>query len=203
MPEPLRFDMILPNGQPLRWDMGPEFRWDGNVPESLTNPPIHMPNDNLISDEMTTAAVTAVNNAITAIRTNMSFLISLTNTERRSKAKLGDGRVALDEDAYPLMAQNPSLIPAFVVLTEVTKDRVLRTQIDAIRLSLTSLCSDVDDTELVLGHEMLKAYLAFYSNAQQAAVRGVAGAQTVVDTLAPYFARPSRPPATPNPPANP
>lgn len=26
--------MTLPNGQPLRWDMGPEYTWDGNVPES-------------------------------------------------------------------------------------------------------------------------------------------------------------------------
>ena len=33
-PEPLRYDMILPNGQPLRWDMGPEYTWDGNVPAS-------------------------------------------------------------------------------------------------------------------------------------------------------------------------
>lgn len=203
MPEPLRFDMILPNGQPLRWDMGPEFRWDGNVPESLTNPSIHMPSDNLISAEMTAAAITAVNNAIATIRTNLPFLVSLTNAERRSKAKLGDGRVALDEDAYPLMAQNPALLPVFVVLAEVTKDRTLRSQLDSIRLSLNSLCSEVDDTELVLGHEMFKAYLAFYSNAQQAAARGVAGAQTVVDTLAPYFARPSRTPATPIPPANP
>ena len=35
MADPLRFDMILPDGQPLRWDMGPEYRWDGNVPENL------------------------------------------------------------------------------------------------------------------------------------------------------------------------
>lgn len=95
------------------------------------------------------------------------------------------------------MAQNPSLIPMFVVLEEVTKDRTLRSQLDAIRLSLNSLCNEIDDTELVLGHEMFKAYLAFYSNAQQAAARGVAGAQTVVDTLAPCFARPSRAAAPP------
>ena len=32
---PLRYDMILPNGEPLRWDMGPEFVWDGDVPAHL------------------------------------------------------------------------------------------------------------------------------------------------------------------------
>lgn len=194
--------MILPNGQPLRWDMGPEFRWDGNVPKSQPNPD-HMPSDNTISAEMTEAAVLAVNNAIDTIRANMPFLASLTNAERRTKSKLGDGRVALDEDAYTLMGQNPALIPAFIVMEEVTKDRNLRTQVDGIRLRLSSLCSDVDDTELVLGHEMLKAYLAFYANAQQATARGVTGAQTVVEVLSPYFARPPRNPPPANPPANP
>ncbi len=32
--EPLRFDMILPNGQPLRFDM-PGARWDGTVREVM------------------------------------------------------------------------------------------------------------------------------------------------------------------------
>ncbi len=35
MPSPLRYDMTLPNGEPLRWDMGPEFTWDGDVPSHL------------------------------------------------------------------------------------------------------------------------------------------------------------------------
>ena len=35
MANPLRYDMILPNGEPLRWDMGPEFVWDGDVPAHL------------------------------------------------------------------------------------------------------------------------------------------------------------------------
>jgi hypothetical protein len=33
----------------------------------------------------------------------------------------------------------------FVVLEELTKDRTLRSQLDAIHLSLTSLGSDIDD----------------------------------------------------------
>ena len=32
---PLRYDMILPNGEPLRWDMGPQFVWNGDVPANL------------------------------------------------------------------------------------------------------------------------------------------------------------------------
>lgn len=34
--------MTLPNGEPLRWDMGPEFVWGGDVPASLY-PTRHMP----------------------------------------------------------------------------------------------------------------------------------------------------------------
>lgn len=29
---PLRYNMILPDGEPLRWDMGPGFVWGGDVP---------------------------------------------------------------------------------------------------------------------------------------------------------------------------
>ena len=42
-----------------------------------------MPDDNRISAELTAAAVTAVEGAIATIRTNLPFLISLTNDERR------------------------------------------------------------------------------------------------------------------------
>ena len=58
-----------------------------------------MPDDNRISAELTAAAVTAVEGAIATIRTNLPFLISLTNDERRRLVKLGDNRLALDEDA--------------------------------------------------------------------------------------------------------
>lgn len=39
MAEALRYDLILPGGQPLRWDMGPDFLCDGDVPANRNAAP--------------------------------------------------------------------------------------------------------------------------------------------------------------------
>jgi hypothetical protein len=154
-----------------------------------------MPDDNRISAELAASALTTIQQAVQTIRTNMPFLLSLTNEERRSLPKLGDNRLALDEDASALMGQHPQFIPAFVDMAELAKDRALRIQVDTVRLSLEALLTDIEGTEMVLGSEMLMVFLAYYANAKEGAKRGVAGAQTVVDTLGKYFARSSRTPA--------
>ena len=48
---------------------------------------------------------------------------------------------------------------------------------------------------MLLGSEMLQAYLAFYSTAKEGAKRGAPGAQAVVDVLSKYFARGGKPAA--------
>ena len=158
-----------------------------------------MPDDNRISAELTAAAVTAVEGAIATIRTNLPFLISLTNDERRRLVKLGDNRLALDEDAFSLMTNNPSLVPSFVDTVELGRDRTLRTQLDDIRLALQLLLNDIEGTEMAVGSDMLMAYLSFYANAREAAKRGVPGAQAIVDVLSTHFARGSSP-SGPTPP---
>lgn len=160
-----------------------------------------MADDNRISAALTSASVTAIQEAIQTIRTKLPFLLSLTNEERRKLPKLGDNRLALDEDAHALMLAHPDFVPAFFSLEELEKDRALRSQLDGIRLSLESLLNDVEGTEMELGSEMLLAYLAFYASAQQGAKRGVTSGQAVLDVLSKYFAR-SKAAATPAPATN-
>ena len=73
-----------------------------------------MPNDNRISAELSAAAVTAIREAIAVIRTNLPFLVSLNNDERRTLPKLGDNRLALDEDAHALMGGHPTPLTLFL-----------------------------------------------------------------------------------------
>jgi hypothetical protein len=161
-----------------------------------------MSNDNRISAELTPAAVTSIQNSVGSVRAQLPFLVSLSNDERRQLPKLGDNRLALDEDGWTLMNNHPSLVPGYVDLAELAKDRVLRAKLDEVRLSLQALLNDIEGTEMVLGSEMLMAYLAFYANAQQGAKRGVPGAQAIVDVLSKYFARKPRTPAPATPPGN-
>ena len=74
MPQPLTWD-----SQNLAFD-APDVFWDGEAPNQT---PTTMPDSNRISATMTSAAVTAVSDAIDTIRTNMPFLLSLTPDERR------------------------------------------------------------------------------------------------------------------------
>ncbi len=67
-----------------------------------------------------------VRDAIGVIRMNLPFLVSLSTDERRTLPKLGDNRLALDEDAHPLMGGHPDYVPAVVSLPELEKDRALR-----------------------------------------------------------------------------
>ena len=159
-----------------------------------------MSDNNRISATVSAAALASIQADIADIRAKLPFLISLTPAERRTIAKLGDGRIALDEDCSQLMEQNPQFIPSYIELAEVDKDRALRSVLDSIRLSLEALHNDVESTEIVVGSELYNAYLAYYANAREAAKRAVASAQSVVNNLSKYFARPGRPatpPATP------
>ena len=185
--------------QPLFWDQGnwDEGYWDGGPANNPTYKA--MPESNRISATLAAAAITAINAAIDTIRTNLPFLLSLTTDERKALPKLGDGRVALLEDAYPLMVANPDLVPSYVDITEVTKDHDLRNGLDPILNSLGTLYQDVEDTEILAGAELYNAIRAFYLNCQEAAKRGTTSAQAIVGVLAKYFARPGRAPK-PTPP---
>ncbi len=77
--------MILPNGQPLRFDMGPEYRLDGNAPESAY--PTHtMTTDNRISATLSDADLAAILGHVSAIRALLPFVVNVPNDERNQIA---------------------------------------------------------------------------------------------------------------------
>ena len=187
------------SAQPLVWN---QTNWNqGFWGPVAPNPQPYkaMPESNRISATLAAAAITAINGALATIRTNMPFLLSLTPEERKMLPKLGDGRVALLEDALPLMVANPDLMPSYIEIAEVTKDGDLRSALDPIFNSIATLSQDVQDTETIVGSELYNAIRAFYLNCQEAAKRGATTAQAIVDVLAKYFARPGRTPKPPTP----
>ncbi|MEO7098046.1 MAG: hypothetical protein ABI162_01705 [Luteolibacter sp.] len=161
-----------------------------------------MSNNNRISAVLTAADLASAEASLDSVRPKLPFLISLTSDARSKLLKLGDGRVALDEDAHALMQDHPTLVPSYIDKVELEKDRTLRQQLDGLRLSVQALLDDIESTEMQLGAEMLQVYLGFYSNAKEAEKRGIPAAKTVVDVLGKYFARSGKATpaaATPNP----
>ena len=199
-PEPLRYDMILPNGQPLRWDMGPEYTWDGNLPASAyPNPPTPMTTENRISATLAAADLTAIIGHLNAARALMPFLVSVANEDRNKITKFGDKSQAFDEKCADYEAQRPDLVPNFVSVPETTKDRTLIAQMKTINAILAQLADDGFCTELVLGGDIADSDKAFYGNARFAAANGVPGAQAIYDDLKQRYPSVPRKPATPPP----
>lgn len=152
-----------------------------------------MSNNNRISAVLAAADLSSAEASLTSARQKLPFLISLTTEDRSRLLKLGDGRLALDEDAHALMEDHPTLVPGYIDRAELEKDRALRQQLDGLRLAVKALQDDIESTEMQLGAEMLQVYLGFYSNAKEAEKRGVPAAKTVVEVLGKYFARSDRP----------
>jgi hypothetical protein len=144
-------------------------------------------NDNRVSATLAAAAITNINNALQTIRTNLPFLVELTDQERIEIPKLGQKTIGFDEKCAAYMGTNPELIPGFIVLAEVVKDRTLRDAILQFYPNFKTLFDQITDTLLVVGSEIYMADLAYYQAAREAAKRGRPGAEVIYKDLATRF----------------
>ena len=196
-PCPFRFTRVMP---PARYDSGlfydtPGLFYDSEAPTTSTV----MPNDNRISAAVTDAVVTDILGHIGAIHSALAFLVNLTPEEKRSLISIKTARAGMDNDFVNAMTMHPTLVPSYVNMTEVAKDKELRRQLNRIAGPSAELCEALNDTIALAAHDSMMAYLSFYSAAKEAAKRNVPGADTVVASLAQYFPRrgPTPPPPTP------
>ena len=157
-----------------------------------------MANDNRVSASLTDADITAIQAAITTIRSKLPFLVSVSNQERLEMPKLGDKTMGFEEKCAAYMASNPEFLPGYVQIAEVTKDRALLARFMQFWTHLTTLCEEVSDTKLVIGSEIYMADLGYYGNARQGAKRGLPGADTIFNDLRARF--PGAKPQPPTPP---
>ena len=190
--------MTLPNGQPLRWDMGPEYTWDGNVPESAY-PDTTMTTENRISAALSIADYTTILGHITAIRQLMPFLVSIPNEERNQIAKFGDKSKAFDDKIASYEQQRPDFVPGFCSVTEAGKDRALREQTQSIEAAISQLFDDISSTNLVLGGDIADHDKSVYANIRLLAQSGVNGAQAAYDDLKQRYPAVPKEPVTPTP----
>jgi hypothetical protein len=201
MATPLRWNMTLPNGEPLRFDT-PGARWDGTVEEVMAainqqnNTP--MTNDNRVSADIAATDITAIQAAIATIRSKLPFLITVGAQERIELPKLGVKTIGFHEKCTAYMASNPEFIPPFVEPAEVAKDIALRDEFHQFLPQLLELVSLVTGTEMVVGSEIYMADLAYYQSTREAARRGRPGAEDIYNDLQSRF--PGAPPkgATPS-----
>ena len=199
MGEKLRYDMILPDGQPLRWDM-PGMTWDGEVPALYNSTTPMQQND--LSITITPAQETAILAKIGELRALIEpFALSLTDDQRAAYFKLGDARLAFDEKCDNYLHQHPELVPPGISLLEYDKDGAAMAAIKRIIAKLTPLQNQLADTLTVAGADRLDADLTYYNYLEFAARTGAAGADDIHSELKEFFpgrrSGPTPPPPTP------
>jgi hypothetical protein len=177
----------------------PGLVWNGYLPELST--PTAMPADNRVCAELSDATKAQILVKIQELRALLPFLLNLTLEERREPPKMGDKTVAFDQKCQSYMTARPELVPTFVNLPELAKDRTLRLQLADVFNELNSLCEAVDDTMMVVGSEILMSDLSFYQNVRQAAQRNVTGVDVIYEDLRQRFPGRGRttPPTPPSP----
>ena len=156
-----------------------------------------MPTDNRISATILAADKTAILAAIATIRTKLPFLVNLTPAERQGLPKMADKTLAFDVKCAGYMAAHPELVPSYVSVPELVKDRALMTDLNDIARELGMVTAGLDDTIMLAGSEAYMADLSFYQNVRQAAQRGVTGASHIYTDLNSRF--PGRSSAAPAP----
>ena len=199
MATPLRFDMTLPNGEPLRFDM-PGARWDGTVEKvmaALAPKNKIMSNDNRISVTISDQDITTILGHLDGIETVLNFLISRDPGD--NTVMLGDKSVGFDDKCAAYIASNPEFLPGFIDPAEVLKDRAARAQFQKFLSRLNVLAGKANDTFNVIGNEIYTADLAYYNNTDEGARRGRAGAKTIHDDLATRYPGRPRKAVTPTP----
>jgi hypothetical protein len=161
-----------------------------------------MASDNRISLEITPAQKTAIVNAVTALKAALDGItINLTKDERQTLPKIGDKTIAFDEKCAAYMAARPELVPSFLNVAELTKDRALIADLLPCLREIAPICEGLEDTVTLAYSDVYVADLAFHQNVKQAAKRGVPGTDTIYDDLKTRF--PGRPKAEPPTPPTP
>jgi hypothetical protein len=163
MPEPLRWDMTLPNGEPLRWG-DPRFTWDGFLPEEQNNI-LKIMTQNLITLDISDADWTDIDAAILVLETKLApKLLDLTIEQRSELTKMGDKSEAFARQALINGRQNVASLPAQAV-TDLTAEEGDLTSVDKLRprlARLTALKEKAADTEMALGSDIMVFCLYLY-----------------------------------------
>ncbi len=144
-----------------------------------------MPYQN-ISATVSDKAMQAVKDAIAEIESNLPFLISLTDDDRRTLFKAGPKRLSFVQNALTASQDNPDIFPKSFDADEFESDVELFAALTEIGTLVEQLFSQIDDTRMAVGSEAMDEASDVY-NYVKAAVKKTPGLKPVADQLGQLF----------------
>jgi hypothetical protein len=121
---------------------------------------------NKISATLAAAAVTNITTAIATIRTNLPFLLNLTQNERQSLPGITESSQGVVLAALNFAGQHPEALPGTFNTAEFAKDGALLTPLQQVASSVAQLNQDVDDTLRALHSDLYLQFLDVYAFAK-------------------------------------
>ena len=118
---------------------------------------------NLVSMNLSSDQLAAVDAALSALESNLSEMVSLTPKQRRTVPRMGDKSEAFCRQALSLLGQNPQVVNPSLGLPEAESDLAT---LDALRPRLQRMGRLLQrgmDTEVALGSDVMAAALQGYA----------------------------------------
>jgi hypothetical protein len=150
-----------------------------------------MGNENRISITISPEDKTAIEAAVTTLKTKLQpYLIALTNEERRAIPKVNEKTFSFMDKSISYINSNPEFAPPYLNVPELTKDVTAAEVLNTIFKPLNQITTGLDDTTMLAGSEAYVAVLSYYNSVKEAAKRDIPNAKTIYEDLRQRF--PSR-----------
>ncbi|NJN56723.1 MAG: hypothetical protein HC879_04110 [Leptolyngbyaceae cyanobacterium SL_5_9] len=149
-----------------------------------------------INVRLSEADLQEIKQAIDTIQSKMSFLITLTQEERKRLYKMGDKRLAFVQNSINVAQSNRNILPASFDLEAYTNDYRLAANLNELLMRLTQITEQVDDTLMAVGSEAMGSSLTVYEYVKTAAKK-TPGLKAIAEQLGSLFkairSKPARP----------
>lgn len=195
--------MILPNGDPLRFNT-PGARLGGTVEEVMAaiaqqKQQKTMSNQNLVSTELTSQAVTDITTAVATIRAKLPFLLNLNEKQRKELQNITEASQGIVQATINFVAQHPEALPGTFDIGEFNKDAALLAPLQQVCSLIRGLNTDSQDTLRALHSDLYGETLDVYAAAKVSNRAG--GYDDYINTVKTRFPKGRRKstPTTPTP----
>ena len=118
---------------------------------------------NLISYQLTSADLAAVDGALKTLEDRLASLIDLTPVQRRTLVKMGDKSEAFARKAVEVLNNNPNVLPGNFDLAELRRDLAGFDQLRSRLMRVARIHERMADSQLALGSDVMSATLEGYA----------------------------------------
>ena len=146
--------------------------------------------ENKVSIEIQSADLQAIKDAIAVLQAKLSpLLIALTTDQRQKRVKMGEASKPFVEKVLEYAVSNPQFLPAFASVPQMQKDWKAHQELNPVYNSLNQITSNLSDTLLELGQDLMKPANAYYKLVQVGVSMDVPNAKPIEADLAVRYER--------------